>query len=89
MTISVFLRANQSTALTWAQVDTNFTTLANQVNANTAAIASIGGASGGPTGSRPSPPALYQAYFDTTLGYTIWCSQVSPAVWVNASGVSS
>ena len=27
-------------------------------------------------------------YFDTTLGQPIWCSSISPIVWVNSAGVS-
>jgi len=42
---------------------------------------------GGPTANRPPKPPLYGTYFDTTLGYPIWVSQVTPSVkWVNASG---
>jgi hypothetical protein len=89
MTVSVSLRANQVAALTWSQVDANFSGLAAAVNANTAAIAGIGAGQGGPTSSRPAVPTLYQPYFDTTLGYTVTCSQVSPPIWVNASGVST
>lgn len=46
-----------------------------------AATAPQGGA------SRPSPPTLFQTFFDTGLGQPIWCKQVSPAIWVNAAGV--
>jgi hypothetical protein len=94
MTVTVSLRANQVAALTWAQVDANFSALATAVNANTAAIAALGGTSGGPTSSRPATPTLYQVYLDTTLGVVsgqaipIWCTQVSPAIWCNSSGVS-
>lgn len=42
----------------------------------------------GPTVSRPSPQVVGQFWFDTTIGQPIWCSQVSPATWVNAAGVS-
>lgn len=43
----------------------------------------------GPTANRPSPPAFIgQPYFDTTLGFMVWCKTISPAVWVTASGVS-
>lgn len=42
----------------------------------------------GPTTSRPTPATISQSYFDTTLGFMIWCKQVSPAIWVNAAGVS-
>ena len=43
---------------------------------------------GGATAARPASPTLYQSYFDTTLGQPIWCKQVSPAIWVNAAGVT-
>lgn len=89
MTVTVFLRANQSAALTWVQVDGNFTTLANQTNANTTAISNFGATQGGPTSSRPATPTLYQYYLDTTLGYPVWCTVVSPPTWVNAAGVAS
>lgn len=42
----------------------------------------------GPTLNRPAPSAVGQPYFDTTLGFTIWCSQIFPVIWVNAAGVS-
>lgn len=41
----------------------------------------------GPTASRPVPGYVGQAYFDTTLGYMVWAKQLSPAVWVAASGI--
>lgn len=44
--------------------------------------------SGGATGSRPAIPVLYQSFFDTTIGQPIWCTQVSPAIWVNSAGVA-
>lgn len=37
--------------------------------------------------SRPSPPQLYQSFFDATLGQPIWCANTSPVKWVNAAGV--
>lgn len=44
---------------------------------------------GGSTANRPIAPALYQYYFDTTLGIPIFCNQVSPTVaWCDATGVS-
>lgn len=43
---------------------------------------------GGPTSGRPAVPLLYQPYFDTTLGLPITCAQVSPPIWVTASGVT-
>lgn len=42
----------------------------------------------GPTTNRPAPTVISQGYFDTTLGFMVWCKQVSPAVWVDAAGVS-
>lgn len=42
----------------------------------------------GPTTARPVPTGTAQAYFDTTLGYMIWCLTTTPTVWVNAAGVS-
>jgi hypothetical protein len=89
MTVTVYLRANQAQALTWAQVDGNFTALAAQVNANTTAIGNIGTAQGGPTTSRPAPPTLYQTYYDTTVNLLLTCVQVSPPIWNNAAGESS
>jgi hypothetical protein len=88
-TVTVSLRANQASSLTWAQVDGNFTALANQTNANTTAIANIGGAAGGTTANRPAVPTLYQTYVDTSLNITVWCVQVSPPIWNNAFGVAS
>lgn len=42
----------------------------------------------GPTSNRPPTPSLLgQGYFDTTLGFMVWCSQLSPALWVDAAGV--
>lgn len=42
----------------------------------------------GPTVSRPSPPSFVgQAYFDTTLGFTVWAKQLLPTIWVDAAGV--
>lgn len=87
--VTVTLRANSSSALSWSQVDGNFSSLATQVNLNTAAIAAGTGPQGGATSARPVPPVLYQTYFDTTLGVPVFCKQVSPPIWVNAAGVSS
>lgn len=42
---------------------------------------------GGSTAGRPAVPILYQSYVDTTLGFPIWCLQVSPALWIDAAGV--
>lgn len=58
-------------------------------NSATAAAASVAGdRTGGSTASRPASPALYQRYFDTTLGYPIFCSNTSPITWVNAVGAT-
>lgn len=43
---------------------------------------------GGTTAQRPTVPRLYQTYFDSTLLQPIWCSQVSPPIWLNAAGVA-
>lgn len=37
--------------------------------------------------TRPSSPVLYQQWFDTSIGQPVWCTQISPAIWVNAAGV--
>lgn len=41
----------------------------------------------GPTSARPIPSFIGQQYFDTDLGFVVWVKQLSPAVWVTASGV--
>ena len=51
------------------------------------AFIAIGGTPSGPTSSRPIPTFVGQSYFDTTLGYTVWCKQLSPTIWVDAAGV--
>ena len=52
-------------------------------------LANLGLVAGGPTANRPAHPQQFQSYFDTNLGFPIWCSQVNPAVvWVTASGVA-
>jgi hypothetical protein len=51
-------------------------------------LTALGLNSGGTTAGRPATPFLYQSYFDTVLGQPVWCSQVSPAIWVNAAGVA-
>ena len=43
---------------------------------------------GGNTSARPATPILYQSYFDTTLQFPIFCTQVSPPIWVSSSGVA-
>jgi len=48
-----------------------------------------GSVTSGPTVNRPVPQFVGQGYFDTTLGFMVWCSQIFPAVWVNAAGVVS
>jgi len=43
----------------------------------------------GPTASRPtSVPYLYWEYFDTTLGFPIFATQLigTPIIWVNSAG---
>jgi hypothetical protein len=47
-----------------------------------------GAATSGPTANRPVPQLVSQGYFDTTLGFMVWCSQIFPAIWVNAAGVA-
>ncbi|CAB3731286.1 hypothetical protein [Paraburkholderia rhynchosiae] len=42
----------------------------------------------GPTSARPVPGFVGQPYLDTTLGYLINAKQISPAIWVNAAGVT-
>ena len=39
-------------------------------------------------GIRPTVPILYQSFFDTNLGQPIWCTQLSPAIWVNSAGAA-
>lgn len=51
-----------------------------------AAFLLVGGGSG-PTSARPVPSIIGQGYFDTTLGFMVWAKQISPAIWVTASGV--
>ena len=41
----------------------------------------------GPTANRPTPSFVGQSYFDTSLGFMVWASQISPATWVDAAGV--
>lgn len=42
----------------------------------------------GTTLNRPVPVQVSQFYLDTTLQQPIWCLQVSPAIWINAAGVT-
>lgn len=44
--------------------------------------------SSGPSTGRPVPSFIGQPYFDTTLGYMVWAKQITPAIWVNAAGVT-
>jgi hypothetical protein len=53
-----------------------------------ASFINLGTPQSGPTPGRPVPSFLGQPYFDTTLGFMVWCSQISPALWVDAAGVS-
>lgn len=46
-----------------------------------------GGTTSGPTLGRPVPTFVGQPYFDTTLGFMVWCSQLIPSLWVDAAGV--
>lgn len=45
--------------------------------------------SSGPTSQRPVPTVVGQSYFDTDLGFMVWAKSLSPAIWVNAAGVTS
>ena len=36
--------------------------------------------------TRTAAPLLYQLFFDTNLGQPIWCTQLSPVIWVNSAG---
>ena len=51
-------------------------------------LGSISSTGSGPTVNRPVPSFIGQAYFDTTLGFMVWTKQISPAIWVDAAGVS-
>lgn len=42
----------------------------------------------GPSANRPVPSFVAQPYFDTTLGFMVWASNLSPVVWVDSAGVS-
>ena len=80
MTVTVALRENQSTDLTWGQIDGNFSALASAVNSVIT--------QSGTSLNRPVPSYIGQPYFDTTLGFQINAKQLSPIIWVAASGVS-
>ena len=56
--------------------------------ANIVALVGSAGATGGPTFNRPVDPVLFQYYFDTTLGFPIFCKSTTPIVWVDAAGVA-
>jgi hypothetical protein len=58
----------------------NFNQIVNDINANAVAIAGYGSV-------RPTPTSLGQMFFDATLGQPVWCSSISPVIWVNAAGV--
>lgn len=53
-----------------------------------AAFVQIGGTPSGPTSGRPVPTFVGQMYVDTDLKLPIWCIQLSPAIWIAASGVA-
>lgn len=40
---------------------------------------------GGPTANRPTNPATFEQYFDSTLGYPIWFNGTD---WVDATGAA-
>lgn len=52
-----------------------------------AAFSNAGVPSSGTTSGRPIPTFIGQPYFDTTLGFMVWCSQIIPALWVDSAGV--
>lgn len=51
-------------------------------------LGTLGQTGSGPTANRPVPTLVGQAYFDTTLGFMVWAKQLSPAIWVDAAGVT-
>ena len=53
-----------------------------------AAFVLSGAPSSGTTAQRPAPSFVGQPYFDTTLGFMVWCKQTLPTIWVDAAGVS-
>jgi hypothetical protein len=67
------------TGTTGTNTTTNVTTSSGTTIINPATLPQ-----GGDTASRPVSPVLYQVYFDTTLGYSVWWTGSG---WVNASGV--
>lgn len=40
----------------------------------------------GATTARPTASYVGQMYFDTTLGYPIWCDDTDAQTWVDAQG---
>lgn len=42
----------------------------------------------GTTTMRPTPLFVGHPYFDLTLGFMVWAKQISPPIWVAASGVA-
>lgn len=44
----------------------------------------------GPTSNRPTNPWIGLFYLDQTLGWPVWCLEISPSVvWISAGGVPS
>lgn len=81
-------RAQEGTAAgTWVIGDFANLFITKGVAAAFAQVASIA-PQGGATGARPAVPTLYQAYCDTTLGLPLTCTQVSPPIWITASGIT-
>lgn len=76
MTVSITLRAAKGTPLTTAEIDGNFSALASATNANTSAIASLGG--GGPAYTLPAATA-------STLGGI----KIGSGLSIDGSGVVS
>ena len=93
MTVTVTTRGSQSTPLSYVQMDSNFTNLANAVN--------LQAIQNGTTSQRPTTitnPAVYvgMQYLDFTLGngsttaMPIWCTNITgtTVTWSNAAGVA-
>lgn len=82
--ILTVVRAQEGTvARNWSAGDF----ISNLLTAGTAAnFAQI---NSGSTGQRPIPTKIGQPYYDTTLGYSINCHQITPTViWHNGQGAS-
>ena len=92
MTVTVTTRGSQSTPLSYVQMDSNFTNLANAINSQAT--------QSGTTAQRPTTltnPAAYvgMQYLDFTLGnekttaMPIWCTNITgtTVTWSNAAGV--